>query len=140
MNYPNLHIRRANYIDYSRTWRFIDFHSTDPIKHSGASRFRRRNFFDLLDETLERLGATIPGRMDEITFLDTFSIKIIGLKVETGAACNVVQTWMWHNLRSTFYPATQDLRGVLLHGSTIPAKSSQASTAHFSSTFLSTNK
>lgn len=30
------------------------------------------------------------------------SIKIIGLKVETGAACNAIQPWMWHNLRSTF--------------------------------------
>lgn len=47
---------------------------------------------DLPGETVERLGAAIPGRMDEITLLDTFSIKIIGLKVETGAACNVVQT------------------------------------------------
>ena len=29
-------------------------------------------------------------------------IEIIGLKVETGATCDAVQTWMWHNLRSTF--------------------------------------
>lgn len=66
--------------------------SIRPIKHSEQERCLEISTTQLLDETLERLGATIPGRMDEIMFLDTSSIKIIGLKVETGAACNVVQT------------------------------------------------